>query len=141
MTEGLAKYCQLISICPEVGIGLGVPREKIQLTQIGETVRLLTLNNRQTDLTETLTEFSEQFMRDNLVSGLVLQDRSPSCGLGNTPVFSTNHQQIGLTDGLFVATILRLYPTIAMIRQSQLQVQDDIENFVSRMRKYPQVLT
>jgi len=39
IAEELKKYCRLIAVCPEVEIGLGVPRVKIQLTQIESSIK------------------------------------------------------------------------------------------------------
>ena len=41
LLEELAPHVRFVPVCPEVGIGLGVPRESIRLVRRGDRVRLL----------------------------------------------------------------------------------------------------
>lgn len=135
IAEELAKYCQLIPVCPELEIGLGVPRDKIQLTQIGSTVRALKTTNLNNDVTDLLLNFANQFIEKNRLSGLVLQDKSPSCGIDNVKLYSEAGQQIGLSSGVFASTILSLAPSLPVVQASQLQNKADVDEFVSRCIK------
>lgn len=134
IVEELKKYCQLIPVCPEVEIGLGVPREKIQLTQVGSATKVLKTNESKEDISDSLIQFSKQFVAQYSLSGLVLQDRSPSCGVGNTQLFSEQGQQIGVSSGLFSATAISLLPHLVIVQESQLQSQKDVVNFVNRLQ-------
>jgi len=131
IAEELAKYCHLIPICPEVEIGLGIPRDKIQLTQVGNEVRVLKVTDRQSDVTHSLTDLAAQFLKQHQLSGLVLQDKSPSCGIENVKLFSEEGVQIGISSGVFAATIRQLQPNLRIVQASQLQSQNDVEVFVS----------
>lgn len=133
IAEELNKYCQLIPVCPEVEIGLGVPREKIQLTQVGSTIKVLTLNKAKEDVSAALISFAKQFVTQNSFSGLVLQDKSPSCGVNNTKLYSEAGQQIGLSSGLFAATVMSLLPHIVIVQESQLQNKNEIKNFLGQL--------
>lgn len=133
IAEELQKYCQLVSVCPEVEIGLGVPRPKIQLTQVGHTIRVLREDNAQIDLTEPLISFAAQFSKQADLAGLVLQDKSPSCGLGHTKVYSQQGQVIGTGDGVFSATLLDILPSLVIVQASQLQNKSDIISFVKAL--------
>ena len=138
LAKELKKVCQLIPVCPEMGAGLGVPREKIQLVQVGSIIKLRQCNDSQQDITDELIQFSQQFIRNHELSGLILQDKSPSCGLGNTPLFSITNQKISLTNGLFAATIISVLPNLITSRPSQLQEKSDINDFIFRVKKYHQ---
>jgi len=133
IAEELKKYCRLVAVCPEVEIGLGVPREKIQLTQVGQTIRVLKQNDQNIDLTDSLKIFAAQFAKQYVLAGLVLQDRSPSCGVENTQVYSQQGELIGVSSGVFAATMLELQPDIVIIQASQLQSKQDVFSFVSRI--------
>ena len=130
IAEELNKYCKLIAVCPEVEIGLGVPRTKIQLTQIGSSIKVLTTDGTNSDVSGALQNFAIQFVNQNALSGLVLQDKSPSCGVGNTKLFSEAGEQIGVSSGLFAKTILDLMPNLVVVQASQLLNKHDIEQFV-----------
>jgi len=133
IAEELKKYCRLLAVCPEVEIGLGVPREKIQLTQMGQTIRVLKKNDPNTDLTNPLKIFAQQFAQQNELAGLVLQDRSPSCGVANTQVYSQQGEAIAVASGIFAATMLELRPDLVIVQASQLQNKHDIFIFVKKI--------
>ncbi len=135
IAEELAKSCQLIAVCPEVEIGLGVPREKIQLTQVGTEIKVLKINEPTVDVSKPLADFALQFIQQHALSGLVLQDKSPSCGLGNTKVFSQTGEQIGTSTGLFALTIIQQLPKLSVILASQLQSKQDVSRFLKSLPK------
>ena len=131
IAEELNKYCKLIAVCPEIEIGLGVPRAKIQLTQVGSSIKVLKTDGTKSDVSSELQKFAIQFVNQNSLSGLVLQDKSPSCGVGNTKLFSVSGEQVGVSSGLFAKTIMDLMPNLVVVQASQLQSKSDIEQFVN----------
>ena len=62
IAKELKKYCSIVAVCPEVEIGLAVPRDKIQLTQIGSTIKVLKENDPTCDFTDALKNFSRSFI-------------------------------------------------------------------------------
>jgi len=133
IAEELKQYCQLIAVCPEVEIGLGVPREKIQLTQVGSVIKVLKTDELNVDVADQLAEFAVRFITQYSLSGLVLQDKSPSCGVANTKLFSLSGEEIGVSSGIFAKTIMQLLPDLIVVQASQLQNKYDIEQFANRL--------
>lgn len=133
IAEELKQRCKLIAVCPEIEIGLGVPRAKIQLTQIGTRIQVLKTDGTNSDVSAALQNFAMQFIKQNSLSGLVLQDKSPSCGVANTKLFSASGEQIGLSSGIFAKTIMDLMPDLVVVQASQLLSKHDIEQFVRRL--------
>ena len=133
IAEELKQYCELIAVCPEIEIGLGVPRAKIQLTQIGSSIKVLKTDGTKSDVSAALQNFAIQFVNQNSLSGLVLQDKSPSCSVGNAKLFSEAGEQIGVSSGLFAKTIMDLMPDLVIVQASQLLSKQDIEQFVKRI--------
>ena len=131
IAEELKQHCKLIAVCPEVEIGLGVPRAKIQLTQVGSSIKVLKTDGTNSDVSGALQQIAIQFVNQYSLSGLVLQDKSPSCGVGNTKLFSEAGEQIGVSSGLFAKTIMDLMPNLVVVQASQLQSKSDIEQFVN----------
>ncbi len=117
----LAKSARLIAICPEMAIGLGVPRAKIEIVQTHDRRRVLGVDNRALDVTAALRECARQFLRDNpRLSGLVLKSASPSCGTNDTPVFDLAGNEIGHGSGGFAQTIMALRPDLPVIDENAL---------------------
>ena len=84
-----------IPLCPEYAIGLGVPRDPVQLIKSGETIRVLGVKNQARDITVMLQQYAD-FITSALpqIRGYVFKARSPSCGLVDTPIFDKNNQEI-----------------------------------------------
>ncbi len=136
VAEELKKYCRLIAVCPEIEIGLGVPREKIQLTQVGVSIKVLKKADNQVDLSKALQNFAEHFVKQYSLSGLVLKDKSPSCGINNTQLFSETGEKIGLGTGLFAETVMELLPNLPVLQASELQGVNDVEMFVAKIKDH-----
>jgi len=77
-----------IPVCPEMGIGLGVPREPIRIVVSGGK-RLLCQPAARKDVSREMTVYVNSFL-DSLgqVDGFILKCKSPSCGIGNVKIFS-----------------------------------------------------
>jgi len=58
----LAEIIELIPFCPEVGIGLSVPREKIQLYKDDNFIHVKQINDKNIDYTDQLSLYARQFI-------------------------------------------------------------------------------
>ena len=135
IADSLSTYFELIPVCPEMNIGLGVPRAKIQLRDLNE-IRLQVVDNPQIDLTEAITQHALDFINTHHLSGLVMQDRSPSCGILSTPVFDRHNQQTGFSSGLFSQTILKRHPNLPTIEACQVADNTQLQHFINRVQHY-----
>ncbi len=133
IAEQLKPYCRLLAVCPEVEIGLGVPRAKIRLTEVNGQIKVLKTDESDVDVSGLLADFALQFVKQHAVSGLILQDKSPSCGIENTQLFSQSGEQIGFGSGLFAKTIIEQMPELVVIAASQLQNKKDLQQFVKSL--------
>ena len=108
----LSRRCEVIPVCPEVSIGLGVPREKI-IVYFEEGRPKLSQPSTGRDLTQEMERFSENLL-DSLppVDGFILKSKSPSCGVSRTKTYRDpkGEEFLGLTRGLFALEVLRRYP-------------------------------
>jgi len=85
--ESLKPYVEFITACPEVEIGLGVPREPIRIIEDKGAQRLYQPATGR-DVSEDMTRFSVRLL-DSLgqVDGFVLKSRSPSCGFKDVKIY------------------------------------------------------
>ena len=82
--EGLFSYQ---GICPEVGIGMGVPRPPIRLVA-REGIRAVGVADNRQDYTGRLIDFGQAATpRLGDVAGYVFMQNSPSCGLFRVKVY------------------------------------------------------
>ena len=80
----LAAHCRLVRICPEVEVGMPVPREPIHLVGPASRPRVVGNDSRR-DWTGPLRRLVRQRiaeLRRLPLAGFVLKSRSPSCGIG-----------------------------------------------------------
>ncbi len=84
LTDDLDRYVEWVPVCPEIEIGLGAPRETLQLTAAG---RLVSPSGH--DHTDAMTALPGRRRGDLAgLSGYVVKSRSPSCGLSSVRVHS-----------------------------------------------------
>ena len=62
LTDVLAPYVEWVPVCPEVELGMGIPREPVQLVRAEGELRMLGTRSRR-DWTEAMTSFSERRVR------------------------------------------------------------------------------
>lgn len=129
----LARAVELRPVCPEVDIGLGVPREPIQLTRSNNSTRLVAAESGA-DLTAAMESYAEAKIRELDAAGIcgyVLKARSPSCGLGSVPIDGE-----GVGDGLFAATLRKLCGQLPTSEETGLEGKADREAFLARVLAY-----
>jgi len=84
----LADFLDLVPVCPEVGIGMGIPRPQIRLVGDPERPRAVGVDDATLDVTEQLLSFARRrvsFLGD--ISGYILKQNSPSCGVEGVKVY------------------------------------------------------
>lgn len=124
----LAAHVELVAVCPEVEIGLGVPRDPVRLVRVGapEDPPHMVQPSSGKDLTEAMTSFSEEFLSAaGEVEGFLLKSRSPSCGIKDTKVFtpaSGEHKGMPVDKGagLFARAVLERFPDAAIEDEGRL---------------------
>jgi uncharacterized protein YbgA (DUF1722 family)/uncharacterized protein YbbK (DUF523 family) len=119
--RSLAPHVELRPICPEVAIGLGVPRDPIRIVQVGEQKRLVQPSTGR-DLTDSMERFADDFLGSLLeVDGFILKGRSPSCGIKDTKIHSgPDGPPVGKEAGFFGRAVLERFPHAAVEDEGRL---------------------
>jgi len=138
ITQTLGEYFEFVPFCPEVAIGLGIPRPPIRLVSIDGSIRVRGVNNPQQDVTEALIENAEAVVHQlRNVSGYLFKTGSPSCGMERVKVY---HAQSGhpleSSPGMFAATIMRALPELPVEEEGRLMDPRLRENFIERVFIY-----
>ena len=109
----LARYCEFVPLCPEVGIGLGVPRPPVRLSGHPARPRALGVDDPSLDVTDSLQCFGRRAVgRLQGISGYVFKSRSPSCGLGDVDVVGARGAVRRTGTGLYAREIRRALPLL-----------------------------
>ena len=122
---------RLVGVCPEVGIGLGVPREPIRLIGAPAAPRAVAVADPSRDHTTALQRFARSQARLlDTVHGYVFADRSPSCGLAGVKVHSADDTFARAGRGVFAAAVLTAHPDLPAVDASALNERDELLRFV-----------
>lgn len=121
-------------VCPEVGIGLGVPRPIIRLVADGDQVRLRRPLDGA-DLSKKMSDFSVLSVGSWLASGLdgvILKARSPSCGLGDVEVHGRVEGELlhRRGSGFFAAEVGRAMAGVPVVSEGMLEMSAARDHFV-----------
>lgn len=109
--ELLKPYVDFQPVCPEVAIGLGIPRAPVRVVRSGASFRLLQPET-QLDFTEKMQAFTTEYLnRLGPIDGWILKSRSPSCGLHDVKIYAAaqNPIPVGKGSGFFGAEVLKRY--------------------------------
>ncbi|MFD1020009.1 YbgA family protein [Thalassobacillus hwangdonensis] len=135
VVKRLEPYVEFIPVCPEVEIGLGIPRDVIRIVKDQEVYQLVQPKTGK-DLTESMRTFSEQFMQAlPAVDGFLLKNRSPTCGVNDAKVYADveNSPVIEKTDGLFTQAVREYFGGVAIEEEGRLKNFTLREHFLTKL--------
>ncbi|MBL4866349.1 MAG: DUF523 domain-containing protein [Pseudomonadales bacterium] len=90
--QTLGKYFEFKSFCPEMSIGLGVPRETLRIIETSSGHRCVRVIDSSFDVTDQLTQLAdEQRHWPSGLCGYVFKKGSPSCGIGGGKLYRGEH--------------------------------------------------
>jgi uncharacterized protein YbgA (DUF1722 family)/uncharacterized protein YbbK (DUF523 family) len=132
LTNTLGRYVDFVPVCPEVEVGLGIPREAMRL--VGELAhpRLLTIRSR-IDHTERMTAWAQirvkELEKENLC-GFIFKSDSPSSGLERVKVYDQNGVPVKKGVGLFARVFIDHFPLLPVEDEGRLHDPLLRENFI-----------
>jgi len=135
IAETLAQFVRFVPVCPEVEIGLGVPRETIHLVDRNGGVRLV---GTRTDADHSaamkkLARSKIAELRAQNLSGYIFKKGSPSCGLFRVPVYGDAGRPRRDGRGLFAKALTDALPYLPVEDDERLRDPGLRENFFARM--------
>jgi uncharacterized protein YbgA (DUF1722 family)/uncharacterized protein YbbK (DUF523 family) len=135
LTEVLADYFHFMPQCPEVAIGLGVPRKPIRLVYQDGKTQVLGIENPELNVTDALhhqAEIVAQQLPD--ICGYVFIKNSPSCGVFGVKRYQANgHPQDTKGRGAYAARLMELMPLLPVEEAGRLNDVGLRENFITRV--------
>ena len=129
----LGQYFGFRSFCPEVAIGLGIPRRPIRLVADQDNVRCVSTVDASLDYTQDLADIGEQ-QHDwhSQLCGYILKKSSPSCGMERVKVYDgARPRRDGV--GIYAATLLKNFPNLPVEEEGRLGDSVLRENFIQRI--------
>lgn len=133
--QALEPWVEFRPVCPELEIGLGVPRDPVRIVSRGGARRLVQPSTGR-DLTALMRDFSSRFL-DTLgdADGFILKSRSPSCGLADAKEFPDPENEIatGKGAGFFAEAVMGRFPGLAVEDEGRLRNFRIREHFLTKL--------
>ena len=126
------RLFRFVAICPEVGIGMGVPREPIRLAGEAANPRVVAVADPSRDFTRRLRRFATRQSRTLAqVHGYIFAARSPSCGLRGVKVFAADGTFRRVGRGVYAAAVLDVLPGLPAVEAESLGEAPALLDFAS----------
>ncbi len=138
VTGALARHVTWVSVCPEMELGLGVPRETIRLVGDAAKPRLVATRSG-TDLTEAMNTYARARvggLGTLRLSGYILKRASPSCGMERVKVYTKSGIASRSGRGLFARRLMDTYPLLPVEEEGRLADARLRDNFITRVFAY-----
>lgn len=132
----LGQYLDLIPYCPEMEIGLGVPRKPIRLVKDGDTVEARETDNAQINHSEALQSKAQEALKLAPISGFIGANNSPSCATLSSKIYSSSGHPIGKGPGIFAASLHESKPELPLEEAGRLNNIAIRESFITRVYTY-----
>lgn len=140
INEVLADVFEFVPFCPEVAIGLGVPRPPIRLTGPEKEPRAEITGNASLpagDVTAALAAYARQVSAEiESLSAYILKSGSPSCGMERVKVYDKNASPSGRSSGIYAKTLMDSHPLLPVEEEGRLNDVTLRDNFLQRVFVY-----
>ena len=133
----LGKHVTYKTFCPEVAIGLPIPRATIRQINVDNVIKVARPDGSG-DVTEALAEYGKRVaaMTQHL-SGFIFCAKSPSCGMERVKVYNPDGHSLKSDGvGLFAKQIMDANPLLPCEENGRLNDALIRENFVARIYVY-----
>ncbi|MDO3385564.1 DUF523 and DUF1722 domain-containing protein [Gilvimarinus sp. SDUM040013] len=138
VTDQLGQYFDFQSFCPEVAIGLGIPRKPIRLVVTDAQTRVQQVDNPQMDVTDELRQYAAEVapgLHD--ICGYIFMQNSPSCGAYGMKRYGENGYPLDKKGrGAFADEIMQRLPLLPVEEAGRLNDAGLRENFITRVFAY-----
>ncbi len=136
--DELGKHVEYKKFCPEVAVGLPIPRPTIRQVRVGDTIKVCRPDGSG-DVGPKLTEYGKRVALEQTaeLSGFVFCAKSPSCGMERVKIYNeagTGNTSEGV--GFFAEQIIAHNPLLPCEENGRLNDMHLRENFVMRVYAY-----
>jgi uncharacterized protein YbgA (DUF1722 family)/uncharacterized protein YbbK (DUF523 family) len=138
ITDTLGKFFEWVPVCPEVEMGLGIPRETLRLVGESEEPRLVFFKTGG-DITDGMKAWAKARL-DALAKldllGYILKSDSPSCGMERVRIYRATGIPSKDGVGIFARALMDRFPLLPVEEEGRLHDLPLRENFIERIFCY-----
>ncbi|MDH5601151.1 MAG: DUF523 domain-containing protein [Gammaproteobacteria bacterium] len=138
ITGQLSKEYTLISLCPEMAIGMGVPRAPIHLVDNGKRIDAVGVEDSENNVTDALLQYGKSIQQSHPdICGYIFKKNSPSCGPAKVKVMVP---ETGIYEprgqGVYVSAIRKYFPGLPVIDEEDLLDVRIMNEFINKVAKF-----
>ena len=137
-SQALSEYFEFVPLCPEVAIGLGIPRQPIRL--IGDPAQPQAVGSVDSslDVTRPLHDYGVAMAAAHTdICGYIFMQKSPSCGLERVKVYQDGGRPAELSGrGIYAQAFCAAHPDLPVEEDGRLNDPVLRENFLTRVYAY-----
>lgn len=116
------KNDEVIPFCPEAPV-LGTPRERISVIET-DGQRFVIGDESGKDFTEAILSQVNLLIENHPdLDMIVLKSKSPSCGLGTTPILNESKEMLFVSNGIAAQKLKESYPNIDIVDELSLLIE------------------
>ena len=138
LADTLGRHVEWVPVCPEVEIGLPIPREAVRLVGDPASPRLIAPKSGA-DHTDTMLAWASKRL-DQLAAvglcGFVFKSKSPSSGLFRVRVYDEHGNPSRTGTGMFPRAVMQRFPLLPLEEEGRLNDPPLRENFIERIFAY-----
>jgi len=137
ITDELAAWFEFVSFCPEVAIGLGIPRQPVRLVGEAGDPQAVGVRDPELNVTRPLRAYGREVAgRIGDLRGFIFKKDSPSCGMERVKLYNDKGMPERVATGLFAKELMVAHPLLPVEEEGRLNDADLRDNFVTRVYVY-----
>jgi len=136
VAKKLAPFTEFVPYCPELAIGLGIPRTAIRLMKFADgQTRLVNNRDSSIDYTDLMVSTTQQRLPELAeLQGYIVCAKSPSCGMERVRLVDERGGQLGkVAVGVFTRELMQAFPWLPVEEDGRLLDDGIRESFMTRV--------
>jgi uncharacterized protein YbbK (DUF523 family) len=136
IVNNIGPKVEWLPFCPEVGCGMSVPREPVQLVGDAQTARMTGVHSRKDFNPQMERWIAEQLAELESIhpKAAILKSGSPSCAIHSLEMFDARGVHTGeYGAGLFARALMCRFPDLLMIDEKDVDSEAKVLEFLERI--------
>jgi uncharacterized protein YbgA (DUF1722 family)/uncharacterized protein YbbK (DUF523 family) len=138
LVDTFGAFVEWVPVCPEVELGLGIPREALRLVRKGDEIRMVNTRSGR-DISTEMRQWARarvDALAGEDLSGYVLKKDSPSCGMERVKIYAEAGMAEKNGRGYFAEALMGRFPRLPVEEEGRLSDPRLRDNFVERVFAY-----
>ena len=135
LTDTLGQFVEWVPVCPEVEVGLGIPRETLRLVGTADNPRLVTTKTRidHTDAMQRWARKRLKALENEDLCGFIFKSDSPSSGMVRVKVYNDKGMPEKKGIGIFARAFMDHFPLVPVEEEGRLNDPLIRETFIEQV--------